>query len=84
MKTKDCKGYETPTKKKYNDTYATETELNEMFNTFVTNFKRAYQGPNNAFAQIGSKDNPKSCYSEDIEPLPLGQSFQKHVACFIK
>ena len=86
MKTKDCKGYETNTKKLHNDTYTTERRLNEMFNTFVTNFKRVYQGPNTAHAQIGlgSKYKPKPCYSDEIEPLPLGPNFQRHVACFMK
>lgn len=82
LKTKDCVGYETLTKKLYKDTYAEEIELNETFNAFVTNFKLAYQGPNTAQAQIGSKYNTK--YSEGDEWLPLGPSFQQHVARFVK
>ena len=82
MKTKDCRGYETLTKRMYNNTYAAEIELNEAFKIFVTNFKLAYQGPNTAFAQIGSAFT--TCYSEDIEPFPLGPSFQQHVACFVE
>ena len=39
----------------YNTTYAAELQLNETFHTFVSNFRRAYQGPNNAASQIGSK-----------------------------
>ena len=66
----------------YNDTYATEIELNEAFKTFVINFKFAYQGPNTALAQIGS--TLTTCYSEDIEPLPLGPIFQQHIACFVE
>ena len=81
-KTKDCKGSETPTKTTYNITYATEIELNETFKTFVINFKLAYQGPNTADAQIGSTNTV--CYSEEIEPLPLGPKFQEHVACFME
>ena len=81
-KTKDCKGYETLTKKLNKNTYATEIELNKTFNTFVANFKLAYQGPNTAVAQIGSQYS--TCYSEEIEPLPLGPDFQRHVACFVK
>ena len=84
LKTKSCKGHETLTKKQYNDTYASERKLNETFNTFVTNFKRIYQGPNTVEAQIGSSSNSESCYSEDIEPLPLGLKFQEQVACFVK
>lgn len=82
MKTKDCQGYETLTKKLYKDTYATEIELNETFNVFVSNFKLAYQGPNTAQAQIGSKYTVP--YSEGDEMLPLGPSFQEHLACFAK
>ena len=82
MKTKGCKGSETPTKRTYNITYATEIELNKAFKIFVTNFKQAYQGPNTARAQIGSTYT--TCYSEEIEPLPLGPNFQRHIACFIE
>lgn len=81
-KTKDCVGFETLTKKLYKDTYAEEMELNETFNAFVTNFKLAYQGPNTAQAQIGSKYDTD--YSEGDEWLPLGPSFQQHVARFVK
>ena len=84
MKTNSCKGHETLTKEQHNDTYASERKLNETFNTFVTNFKRIYQGPNTVEAQIGSSSNPKPFYSEDIEPLPLGINFQGQVACFVK
>ena len=82
LKTKDCKGHVTLSKKLYNDTYAAEVELNEAFNTFVSNFKVAYQGPNTAHAQIGSKYDAE--YSERDEWLPLGPSFQEHVSCFVK
>ena len=82
MEIKDCKGHVTLTKKQYNDTYATETELNRTFNTFVINFQHIYQGSNTVGAQIKSKENAKSCYSEDIEPLPLGPNFQEQVSCF--
>ena len=82
MKTRDCQGCETLTRKLYKDTYAEEIELNETFNIFVNNFKMAYQGPNTARAQIESKyDNT---YSEGDELLPLGPSFQEHVACFVE
>lgn len=82
LKTKACVGCETLTKKLYKDTYAEEIELNETFNAFVTNFKLAYQGPNTALAQIGSKYD--TVYSEGDEWLPLGPSFQQHVTRFVK
>ena len=84
LKTKSCKGHETSTKEQYNKTYASERKLNETFNTFVTNFKRIYQGPNTVEAQIESSSNSESCYSKDIEPLPLGENFQRQVACFVR
>ena len=39
----------------YEAEYAEEIKLKEEFNRFVTNFQLAYQGPNTARAQIGSK-----------------------------
>ena len=81
-KTKSCKGYETFTKQMYKKTYATEVKLNKKFNYFVTNFKLAYQGPNTALAQVGASFT--TSYSEEIEPLPLGPNFQRHIACFME
>ena len=82
MKTKDCQGCETLSRKLYKDTYTEEIELNETFHLFVNNFKMAYQGPNTAMKQINSKyDTP---YSEGDEWLPLGPSFQEHVGCFVE
>ena len=83
LKTKDCKGYETLTKQLYKDTYAAEIEINEAFNNFVSNFRVAYQGPNTAMAQTGSKYDSLD-YSEGDEWLPLGPKFQQHVGCFVK
>ena len=82
LKTKDCKGYLTPTRKLYNETYAAEVELNETFHTFVNNYKAAYQGLNTVSAQIGTKYDVE--YTEADEWLPLGPSFQEHVNCFVK
>ncbi len=53
--TADGKGFASPARMEYLRTFDTEIELNDMFNTFVTNYQRAYQGPNTARAQIGSK-----------------------------
>lgn len=83
LKTKDCRGYETHTRKLYKDTYAEEIELNETFNFFVNNFKMAYQGANTAMEQTTSKYNDIT-YSEGDEWLPLGPCFQDHVDCFVK
>jgi len=45
----------TAARQAYNEYYEAEMELNEAFNTFASNFCLAYQGPNVASAQIGSK-----------------------------
>lgn len=55
MKTRHCGGIVTQAKEHYRTTYAAEIELNETFNKFVFNYRLAYQGPNTARAQIGSK-----------------------------
>lgn len=55
QRTVDGKGFTSQAKRDYSSTFAAEMELNEQFNTFVTNYQRAYQGPNTARAQIGSK-----------------------------
>ena len=75
----------------YNATYAVELELNKAFHSFVTNYQLSYQGQNSAKVQVGSKyDNDYSDFlDKDLsqpgdEYLPLGKSFQEHVACFLK
>lgn len=45
----------TNARKEYNEYYIEEVELNECFNSFVYNYRLAYQGPNTAKAQIGAK-----------------------------
>ena len=45
----------TAARQAYDKYYAAEIELNEAFNRFASNFCLAYQGPNEAVAQIGSK-----------------------------
>ena len=55
VKTKDGKGTMSGGREEYHIEYSTETQLNEMFNAFVTNYQRAYEGPNTARAQIGAK-----------------------------
>ena len=76
LKTNDCVGYETLTKKLYKDTYAEEIELNETFNVFVTNFKLAYQGPNMAQAQIGSKYDAVKVMSGSLQDLASSNTSQ--------
>lgn len=54
-KTKHNTGAAVPAQEKYQADYSEEIELNDQFNNFVANFRLAYQGPNTAHAQIGSK-----------------------------
>ena len=91
VRTKSCKGHVTTARENYNTTYAMEQELNETFNTFVKNYRRAYEGPNTAQAQIlGKFPTAYTDYLDEGETrpgdeyLPLGPSFQEHVKCFMK
>lgn len=45
----------TNARREYNKYYTREIGLNECFNSFVYNYRLAYQGPNTAKAQIGAK-----------------------------
>ena len=56
----------TEAQKAYENYYSAEIELNETFNRFASNFCLAYQGPNTAKAQIGSKVDAKLSESVDI------------------
>ena len=56
----------TEAQKAYENYYSAEIELNETFNMFASNFCLAYQGPNTARAQIGSKVDAKLSESVDI------------------
>ena len=37
---------------RYKDTYACEVKMNEEFHRFVSNYRRAYEGPNTASHQL--------------------------------
>ena len=53
----------TDAREKYEATYREEKKLNENFNTFVTNYQLAYQGPNTLKEQIDAsvKNASKRC-----------------------
>lgn len=55
--TKHNTGAAIPAQERYRADYSGEIELNDLFHNFVANFRLAYQGPNTAHAQIGSKYN---------------------------
>ena len=57
----------TAARQAYNKYYKAEIELNEAFNRFASNFCHAYQGPNKASAQIGSKFDT----SESVDTVEL-------------
>ena len=81
-----------PAREQYIQEYEDEIGLNEEFDRFVAYFQQAYEGPNTAHAQTGSKydtsrlscvtmemSNPvilSPAYSEGDECLPLGPAFQ--------
>ena len=48
-----------PAREAYQAYYSAEIKLNETFNSFVSNYRRGYQGPNTARAQIGAKFNTR-------------------------
>ena len=73
----------------YNNDYNDEILLNDQFNTYVKQLRRAYWKKNTVKDQIGEEDN--TMYSQFLDPLcehpspdamPLGPSFQKHLRLF--
>jgi hypothetical protein len=71
-----------PAREQYIQEYEDEIGLNEEFDRFVAYFQQAYEGPNTAHAQTGSKYD--TTYSEGDECLPLGPAFQDHVGLFVR
>ena len=53
--TREGKCAQSPARERYSQEYRDEIQLNEEFDKFVTNFQQAYEGPNTAHAQTGSK-----------------------------
>ena len=73
----------------YHDDFQDEIELNDQFNNYVKHLRRAYWRKNTVKDQISGSHS--STYSEFLDPLcehpspdsmPLGPSFQKHLALF--
>jgi len=89
-RTLHCSGTASAARDAYNKYYSDEVKLNDTFNRFASNYRLAYQGPNTAHAQIGARFDTKYSDLDDElkqpgdEYLPLGPSFQEHVACFAK
>ena len=83
--TLNCHDMATEAQKAYENYYSAEIELNETFNRFASNFCLAYQGPNTAKAQIGSKVDAKLSESVDIVNtvlIYLGQVIIKYSSPF--
>ena len=71
----------------YQVEYQDEIELNKRFNNYVKHLRRAYWGKNTVEVQIGGIGGNNTKYSEFLDELcddslPLGKSFQKHLALF--
>ena len=58
----------------YNEYYSTEVDLNDTFNKFASNYCLAYQGPNTAHAQIGSKFSTSECVAKPELSAVVAQS----------
>jgi len=50
----------------YPNNVAVEIQLNEEFGVFVSNYRLAYQGPNTAHAQIGSKLDGEGMFTKNL------------------
>ena len=71
-RTLHCRGIVTAAQQAYNKYYEAEIELNETFNRFASNFCLAYQGPNKASAQIGSKfDTSESVVTVELSAIAM-------------
>ncbi|XP_076454279.1 inositol 1,4,5-trisphosphate-gated calcium channel ITPR3-like isoform X3 [Babylonia areolata] len=70
-------------RKKYEDYYSTEEDINAKLNVFSVNMQMAYGGINNVQAQIGFPSQAEYSEMGGDEELPLGQEFQEHLKCFV-
>ena len=63
-----------PARERYIQEYEHEIRLNEEFDGFVAYFQQAYEGPNTAHAQTGSKYDTRrwSCVTMEISNPLLG------------
>ncbi|ESO83880.1 hypothetical protein LOTGIDRAFT_236387 [Lottia gigantea] len=70
-------------RKKYEEYYAAEEEINVNLNVFVVNMELSYGGVNTVENQIGYPSDQEYSEKGEDEDLPLGQEFQNHLKCFV-
>ncbi|KAL8600021.1 hypothetical protein ACOMHN_057790 [Nucella lapillus] len=70
-------------RKKYEEDYDTEEDINGKLNVLAVNMQMAYGGVNNVYTQIGFPSQAEYSEMGGDEELPLGQEFQEHLKCFI-
>lgn len=70
-------------RKKYDEDYEKEEEINVLLNIFANNFAVIYGGENSVKAQIGYPNEEEYFDTNGDETLPLGPEFQDHLRIFI-
>lgn len=70
-------------RKKYDEDYEKEEEINVLLNIFANNFAVIYGGENSVKSQTGYPNEEMYFDPGGDEKLPLGQEFQDHLRIFV-
>ncbi|XP_067668084.1 inositol 1,4,5-trisphosphate-gated calcium channel ITPR2-like [Haliotis asinina] len=70
-------------RKRYEDYFDGEEDINTKLNVFAVNMHLAYGGVNDVQTQIGFPSREEYSEIGGDEELPLGIEFQEHLRCFI-